>query len=65
MEALDIYFYDLGKFLLPEFLDMIVPGGREDILGIKAFRDQFDNGSLVLDLRMAYNITPETKFSLL
>jgi len=65
MEALDIYFYDLGKFLLPEFLDGIVPGGREDILGIKAYRDQFDNGSLVLDLRMAYNITPETKFSVI
>jgi len=63
MEALDVYFYDLGVYLLPELVEILVPGGREDILGIKAFRDKYDKGSLVVDARLAYNITPATKVS--
>lgn len=58
MEALDIYFYDLGKFLLPEFIP-----GREDILGVEAFRNRNDKGSAILDFRLAYNISDVAKIS--
>ncbi len=59
MEALDSYFYDLGKFLLPDALG----DQREDLLGVKDYRDNYDNGSLVLDLRLAYNITEQARIS--
>ncbi len=72
MEALDIYFYDLGKFLLADFEDLIntiQPNGQGfdelagDILGIKAFRDRKDGGTAVLDFRVAYNISEVAKIS--
>jgi len=69
MEALDIYFYDLGNFLLAPYQETIEAIGLSfeelagDILGIREFRERNDKGSTVLDIRAAYNISDLAKIS--
>ncbi len=67
MEALDVYFYDLGYFLLDEFKGFF-PGEAfdevaGDILGVEQFRNRNDKGTTVVDFRLAYNISDVAKIS--
>ncbi len=69
MEALDIYFYDLGNFLLEPYRPTIEAFGLNfeelagDILGIREFRERNDRGTAVVDIRAAYNISDVAKIS--
>jgi len=69
MEALDAYFYDLGNFLLEPNRETIELFGLDfdelasDILGIEAFRNRNDKGSVVFDFRVAYNVSEFAKIS--